>query len=375
MELDELGIGHPGDGRGGDELGMEAFAQGAQGGEDALHVHDNGLAGAGQNHVLLVQEVTGHGDAVTHGDLVGGAAHTGDGDALRTHGLGISNHFGVVCVINDHFGQAGIMAVNNDVDVVLLHDADVGGGVDRLGGAEHNVGELGAHHGAAPAVGQTGTQRLADQGFRQRRAAHVGHVQRGGDFPVDGAGLDAGFMPQLLGVLGGALQEALGSEGLAVLQQADLGHFVSQVVDVLALGLHAPLLGDADQLLGVLDLIVAAFSGLVQGVHDFAAVVGVRRSAAGGEPQVVTADDTMYVAAADAPGGLLGDAARAHGADTAASAGFAEAAMGGLVLDPLLPGVSANLAAVFQQRVGSLLHLINSCQISPILQSDFLLII
>ena len=375
MELDELGVGHPGDGRGGDELGMEALAQGAQSGEDALHVHDNGLAGAGQNHVLLIQEVTGHGDAVTHGDFVGGAAHTGNGDALGAHGLGISDHLGVVGIVNDHFGQAGIMAVNNDVDIVLLHDADVGGGVNGLGSAEHNVGELGAHHGAAPAVGQAGAQSLTNQGFGQRRAAHVGHVQRGGDFPVDGAGLDAGFMPQLLGVLGGALQEALGSEGLAVLQQADLGHFVSQVVDVLALGLHAPLLGDADQLLGVLDLIVAAFSGLVQGVHDFAAVVGVRRSAAGGEPQVVTADDTMYVAAADAPGGLLGDAARAHGADTAASAGFAEAAMGGLVLDPLLPGVSANLAAVFQQRVGSLLHLINSCQISPILQSDFLLII
>ena len=140
-------------------------------------------------------------------------------------------------------------------------------------------------------------------------------------------------------------------------------------------GSQLVLIGDADQLLRVLDLIVAAFLGLVQGVHDLAAMVGVRSRAAGGEPQIVTADDTMYVAAADAPGGLLGDAARAHGADTAASAGFAEAAMGGLVLDPLLPGVSANLTAVFQQRVGSLLHLLNSCQISPILQSDFLLII
>ena len=56
--------------------------RGPRAGEDALHVHDNGLAGAGQNHVLLIQEVTGHGDAVTHGDFVGGAAHTGNGDAL-----------------------------------------------------------------------------------------------------------------------------------------------------------------------------------------------------------------------------------------------------------------------------------------------------
>ena len=70
-ELDELGVGHPADGRGGDELGVEALAQGAQCGEDALHVHHDGLAGAGQHHVLLVQEVTGHGDAVTHGDFIG----------------------------------------------------------------------------------------------------------------------------------------------------------------------------------------------------------------------------------------------------------------------------------------------------------------
>ena len=88
----------------------------------------------------------------------------------------------------------------------------------------------------------------------------------GGDFPVDGAGFDTGFMPQLLGVLGGALQEALYAKGLAVLQQADLGHFMGQIVDVLTLGLYAPLLGDADQLLRVLDLVVAAFLGLVQGV-------------------------------------------------------------------------------------------------------------
>ena len=191
------------------------------------------------------------------------------------------------------------------------------------------------------------------------RATILGHVQRGGDFPVDGPGLDAGVMPQLLGMLGRPLQEALGAEGLAVLQQADLGHFMGQIVDVLTFGLYAPLLGDADQLLRVLDLIVAAFLGLVQGVHDLAAMVGVGGGAAGGEAQVVTADDTMYVAAADAPGGLLGDAARAHGADTAASAGFAEAAMGGLVLDPLLPGVSAHLLAVFQQGVGGRFHLFN----------------
>ena len=71
------------------------------------------------------------------------------------------------------------------------------------------------------------------------------------------------------------------------------------------------------------------------------------------------ADDTMNVAAADAAGSLGGDTAGAHGADTAAGACFAEAAMGGLVLDALLPGVGADLVSGFQQASGRLFHFFN----------------
>ena len=374
-EADELGIGNPGNGRGGDELGMEALAQGAQCGEDALHVHDDGFAGAGENHVLLAQEVTCHGNAVTHGDLVGGAADAGDGDALGAQALGVGDHLGIIGVVNDHFGQGRIVTVNDDVHVVLLHNAQVGLGVDGLGGAEQNVGELGAGHGAAPAVGQTAAQSLVNQCLRQRRAAHVGHVQSGGNFPVDGARLDAGVMPQLLGVLGSPLQEPLGAEGLAVLQQSQLGHFVSQIVDVLALGLYAPLLGNADQLFGVLNGVVAAFASLVQGMADFPAMVRMGCGTACGEAQEVTGDDAVHIAAADAPGSLLGDAAGAHGADTAAGAAFAKAAVRSLVLDTLLPGVGTDLLCRFQQRIGGGFHLLDGGSKCPILQSDFLLIV
>ena len=40
----------------------------------------------------------------------------------------------------------------------------------------------------------------------------------------------------------------------------------------------------------------------------------------------------------------------------------------------LLPGVSANLLAGFQQGIGGFFHLFDSGQICPILQCDFLLI-
>ena len=134
---------------------------------------------------------------------------------------------------------------------------------------------------------------------------------------------------------------------------------MGQIIDVLALGLDIPLLGDALQLLGVLDLIGAALFGQVQGVGNGTAVVRVGGGATGGEPQVVPGDDAMDVAAADAPGGLLGDAAGTHGADTAAGARFAESAVGGLVLDALLPGIRADLGAGLQQAGSRFFHLID----------------
>ena len=373
IELDIVGIGHLGDGRGGHELGVEALGQGAEGGEDALHVHHDGLAGAGQHHVLLLEEVAGHGDAVAHGHLVGGAAHAGDVDALRAHLLGQGHHLGVLRVEHDHLGQRRVVAVDDDVDHVLLHDAQVGVGVHGLGGAEQHVGELGAHHRAAPAVGHAGAQRLANQRLGQGGAAHVGHVHGLGNLAVDGAGLDAGVVPDLLARLGGALQEALDAEGLTVLHQAGLGDLMGQVVDVAALGLDVPFLGDADQLLGVLDLVVAAFLGQVQHVGDVAAVVGVGRRAAGGEAQVIAPDDAVAVAAADAPGRLGGDAAGTHGADAAADALLAELTVGGLVLDALLPGVGAHRRCGFEQAIGRGFHLFKSDEgVGDLAQCDFL---
>src|SRR5699024_32783 len=141
------------------------------------------------------------------------------------------------------------------------------------------------------------------------------------------------------------LGKALDAEGLAVLHEAGERHFVRQVVDILIFGFDVPLLGNSLELFGILHLVSAVGLGQVQGVGDGAAVVGVRGGAAGGEAQVVPADDAVDVAAADAAGRLLGDAARTHGADAAAGACFAEAAVRGLVFDALLPGISTDFCA------------------------------
>ena len=74
VELDEIRVRHAGDGRGGDELGVEALGKRAKRREDALHINDDGFAGARQNDVFLLQEVACHRNALPHGNFVAGAA-------------------------------------------------------------------------------------------------------------------------------------------------------------------------------------------------------------------------------------------------------------------------------------------------------------
>ena len=163
---------------------MEALGDGAHVGEDALYVDAEGFDNAGQQNVLLLQEVAGHLYVVTHHHLVAGAAQADDVDALGTDGTGLLDHLGILGVTNDHLGHGGVMAVNDDVDHFLVQDAQVGLGLVRHGGAVEDVGHLGAGHGAAPAVGQTDAQRLTDQVLGIGGVAHVGHVHGGDDLAV-----------------------------------------------------------------------------------------------------------------------------------------------------------------------------------------------
>jgi hypothetical protein len=80
------------------------------------------------------------------------------------------------------------VAVHDDVDVVFLHDAQVGLGLQRIGGAEEHVLQVGGQHGAAPAVGQGGAGALLHQVFVVLVHAHVGAVHDLDDFAVDIAG-------------------------------------------------------------------------------------------------------------------------------------------------------------------------------------------
>ena len=72
----------------GDQLGMVALDHVFQGLHLALHVHHQGVHGAGDHRQFLVQVVAHHRYAVAHQDFVGRAAHAAQLDALGALALG-----------------------------------------------------------------------------------------------------------------------------------------------------------------------------------------------------------------------------------------------------------------------------------------------
>ena len=317
--------------RRGDELGVEALGERPERLHDALHVDDHDLDRAGEHGELLVQEVAGGRDAVAHQDLVAGAADAGEVDALRAGRLGLGDELGVARGLDQHGRERRLVAVDDDVDLVVLEHAEVDLADEGARRAEQDVADVGAQHGAAPAVGQGAAERGLEDVLGVQVHALVGAVHDLDDLTVDGARGDPQLAP-----LGLPLRRSpLGVDDVAVrlaeLLEGLVGHVEGDLVDL------APLRGDAEvpghgvQLLLVLDLVAR---GLTQGDGaqrhgHVAAVVGVGGHAGGHLAGEVARGDGAHVGAADA-GLLLGvladEAAGAHRADAAAGAGLADGA-------------------------------------------------
>ena len=249
--------------------------------------------------------------------------------------------------------------MNDDVDHIFFHNAQVGGGINGLRGAEQHVGELGADHGTAPTVGQAGAQGLVNQCLGHRGATHVGHVQGLRNLAVDGAGGQLVVAPNLLTGLGSTLQETKATERLAELFQTGKSHFMGDVVDVAMLDLDIPLFGDALELLFVFDFVIAICRRAIQSHRDGATMVGVRCGATCGEAKVVASYHAVGIAAANATGRFSGDSARTHRADTAAQALLANLAVGSLGSGTSLIGVGANKLRGLKKTVCRSFHLLS----------------
>ena len=139
VKTDEIGIRHLRNGGGGDKLGMEAFGERAQCRENALYIHYNGFTGTGQHHIFLLQEISRHGYASSHSNLVGCTADACNVDPVCSHGFCKCHHLRIIGVFADHLGKTGIMSVYNDVDLILFHDTQISLCIHRFRCAEHDV--------------------------------------------------------------------------------------------------------------------------------------------------------------------------------------------------------------------------------------------
>jgi hypothetical protein len=174
---------------------VEAFAQVAQGRHDALHIHDHGVHGAGDDGQLLLHEISGQGNAVAHDDSLP-VQHMpttlmplAPAASARGHQRRIAGRS------QDHLRQHRLVPMGHDVDMVFLEHSQVGLGAHRFRRAEEHVGNLGGHHGAAPAVGDGGLEALQDQVDRVVVHADVGAVHDLHDLAVDAARVDTHLLP------------------------------------------------------------------------------------------------------------------------------------------------------------------------------------
>ena len=329
VELDVRRAGDLGLGRGRDQLGVEAL--GERPSACMMHCTSTTMTSTAPVRTAssCCRKLPATGMPCRMRISLAGAADAGEVDALRAGGLGLGDELRVAGGLDQHRRERRLVAVHDDVDLVVLEHAEVDLDDERRRRAEEDVADVGAQHRAAPAVGQGAAQRRLEDVLGVEVDALVRAVQHLDDLAVDGARGDPQLAPLGLALGGRALGVDDLAVGLAELGEGHVGHVEGDLVDLAAAGGDAEVVGDDVQLLLVLDLVPR---GLAQGDgaqrhRHVATVVGVGGHAAGHLPREVAGGDGAHVGAADA-GLLLGvladQAARAHRADAAAGAGLAD---------------------------------------------------
>ena len=322
---------------------------------DALHVHHHRLDGPGEDRQLLVQEVAGRRDALAHHHLVGGAADAGQVDALGALALGVFDQLRIQHRGDDHLAEGRLVAVDDDVDLVLHQAAQVDLAHLGAGGAEEDVGDVGGPHRAAPAVGQRGAHRGGEDVAGVLVVAHVRAVQDLDHLAVNAARGHALLLPDRLAFGRRDREIAQLAALLAELADRFVGDVEGDLLDRAPLGRDAVLGRDRVELGLIADFVALSFAqpdGL-QGEGQIAAMVGVRGRSSGDGARQVACGDGLHGRAADAHLPVLGQTARPHVAVLAADAGLAVADGAGFEIGRAAErGCDARFRGVIQDPAG-----------------------
>ena len=233
---------------------------------------------------------------------------------------------------DDHLREDRLVAVAEDVDLLLVDHAEIGPRADGLRAAEEQVLHVRGDHRSAPAVGEGGPHRALEERDRVRLDAVVRAGQQLHHLAVDAARRDAELRPALALPLGRAERRhqrpLLGAELRAHRTrevERDLAHGPPAVLDLPLRCERAQLLLAGERVAGR----EAGLCGVAQDRGHLAAVVAVARAARGHRAREVAGDDQVGVGAAGSDLWALAegiDATRPHVADVAAQAQVAEAA-------------------------------------------------
>ena len=262
---------------GADHLGVVAGRHRSQGGHDALVVHDHHLHRAGGQNQFGHQVVSGHGNPVPHEQFVSGAADAGKVDPVGALGFGQVEHFRGFTRLQDHFRNHGIVAVNNDVDLVFLQDSRIHHGGFGTGNPEKDVRYLRGNHGTSPAVGQGVAQRLQQEALPVIVHAHVGAVHHFRGFPVNAPRRDADLVPELPALFRGPLEQGYLLLAHAVIFHHGPGQFPGQGQGILSLRVDTIFHGHPSKLSLIPDAVARRLplGHAGQHLHQIPAVVGM----------------------------------------------------------------------------------------------------
>jgi len=252
---------------------------------------------------------------VTLENLVGRAADAAQLDPLGALGLGVFDNLRFLGHGHDHLGKHRLMAVHDDVDMVFLHHAQVGFGLQRIGGPEEDILEIGGQHGAAPAVRQGSAGALLGDVLVILVHTHVGAVHDLDDFPVDIPGLDALGFPFFVQRFRRPFQIQELAFGLTPLIAGFLAYFQGDFVHIAILrftvhfngGGYAQMRRDRQQFVHIFDLIgFGLFPGRgKKNLGHTAAVVGMGGSAGSHHAREVTGGNGVGGGPAQALAGVL----------------------------------------------------------------------
>ncbi|OPZ76802.1 MAG: hypothetical protein BWY79_01448 [Actinobacteria bacterium ADurb.Bin444] len=317
---------------GGDHLGVIALSHLAESGHNALIIDDHHLHGARGQHQLAHEVIAGHGDAVTHDQLIARAAQPCQIDAGGTHRLGELHHLRQLHRIHYGLGDQRIVAVHQDVDVVLFEHTHVDGTGHRLRDAEEDVGYLSGDHGAAPAVGERVARPVHNETVPAVVHTHVGAVHHLRGLAVNTAWCHTQLGPQLPAFRWRARSQLHFFLASAEVLHHGVGDFPSQSQIILAVHHDAVLCCYGPQFLGRTHRVALRFarSHLVQDLHQVTAVVGVRRRPGRDHTTQVAGHDDVGVGSANATLRPLTeriDATGTHSTDAAAQPHLTVAAL------------------------------------------------